>query len=281
VVLGLLALSCAIVWWFAAPKEPSYRSKSFYYWMKRAPSEEASIAFRSMGEKAVPFLVKELQWKPSAMIQRLQRRFPNFPLTMNYAEGATDPRSGAAYALGEIGSSARAALSNLHAISVVSDLPSSWYVNVAAKAAIIKIKGESLDPYIEELKDTSDCLKWYPKALLVGQFGTNAVAAVPLLLASLDPTNHEVIHGHALVALGEIHSRPDACVPAIAVFLKSPSVSSRQKAVCALTAFGRDAKSAVPQLISTLSDLDPWTRSTAADALKKIDPAAAQQNGVK
>jgi len=232
-----------------------------------------------MGPEAVPYLVKELHWQPSPMMQSLHRRFPNFPLTLAYVQGATDPRGGAAYALGEIGPPAISAISNLQALSVVADLPSCWYVNMAAKAALIKIKREPLAPYIEEIRDTSDCLRWYPKALLLGQFGTNAAAAVPVLLAALNPTNNDIIHGHALIALGEIHSESGTCVPAIAAFLTSPSVSSRQKAITALAAFGSNAKPAVKEITTCLSDSDPWVRHVAKLTLKRVAGAAAVPAG--
>jgi HEAT repeat protein len=233
-----------------------------------------------MGEKAVPLLIRKLEWQPSRLMQRLHQRFPNWNRGIAYIQGASDPRSGAAFALGEIGPAARPALPALEALTATSDLPSSWYVNMAAKAAAIKIKGEPLAPHIEELKDTSDCLKWYPKALLVGQFGTNAAAAVTVLLASLNPTNNGIIHGHALIALGQIRSQPEACVPAIASFLNSPDISSRQKAMSALLQFGSAASSAVPQIRQSLTDTDPWTRYMATNTLKRVDPEAAKRAGI-
>ncbi len=234
-----------------------------------------------MGAAVIPCLNKALEWKPSPLMLNLYQRFPRFPLAVRYVQGGSDPRAGAAFGLGEIGPDAHVAISNLQNLEAARDLGSSWYPNLAARAALIKIRGEPLSPYIEELRDTSDCLKWYPKAMMLGQFGTNGVAAVPVLLAALNPTNNDIIHGHALIALGQIRCRPDLCVPAITPFLRSPSVSSQQKAMHALLAFGPDAKPAVNEIIVSLSDPDPWTRHMAEITLKRVDPVAAHQAKVK
>ena len=281
IALALLAVASALVWWLARPKEPNYQGKSFRYWIKAGTSDEASVAFRSMGEKVIPYLVKELEWKPSPMVQSLHRRFPNFPLTLAYVQGSTDPRSGAAYALGEIGPPARSAISNLQALSVVSDLPSSWYVNLAAKGALIKIRQEPLTPYVEKLKDKSDITKWYQNALMIGEFGTNASPAVPLLVEAMGGTNHPVIQAHAAIALGMIHSRPELCILPLANMLKSSDVALRQKAIFALPQFGSAARPAWDDIVTCLQDSDPWTRYSARAALKKIDPEAARKAGVK
>ncbi len=157
---------------------------------------------------------------------------------------------------------------------------------MCARAALIKIRQESLDPYIEKLKDTSingfsSIEKWYQNALMIGEFGTNAVAAIPNLISALGPTNNPVIQAHALIALGEIHSRPEASVPAIIPFLKSPDVALRQKAVFALSEFRAAAKPAWGDLAQCLDDPDLWTRHIAANALKAIDPAGAAKARAK
>ena len=220
------------------------------------------------------------------MMQRLHRQFPKFVPFILYAQGNSDPRGHAAHCLGELGSLAKKAITDLQAASVTADLGSSWYPRMCARAALIKIKGESLEPYIEKLKDTSNgssssLTDWYENALMLGEFGTNAAAAVPNLISALAPTNHPVIQAHALIALGEIHSCPEASVPAIIPFLKSPDIALRQKAVGALAEFRDAAKPAWAGLTQCLADPDPWTRSAAARTLSAIDPSGAIKATVK
>jgi HEAT repeat protein len=173
------------------------------------------------------------------------------------------------------------AVPQLLTLSSNFDLPSSWYERGCALAALIKIRQESLKPYIEKLKDTSDSIVWYQNALMIGEFGADAASAIPHLISALGRTNDAVIQAHAIVALGMIHSRPGACVPAIAPFLHSPDVALRQKAVFALPQFRGGAKPVWADLIASLQDPDPWTRRRAQDALRQIDPEAAAKAGVK
>lgn len=279
-VMGLAA------WWVLRSDEPSYKGKSLSYWIdpwNRGGHEteaERYAALAAMRDTAIPYLTKQLHWKPSSIMQKLYKQFPDFPPFVSYIQGGSDPRGAAAHALGEFGPFATNAVPDLAFASTNHDLGSSWYQQMCARAALIKIKRESLDPYIEKLKDTSingfaSLEQWYQNALMIGEFGTNAAAAVPNLISALGPTNNPVIQAHALIALGEIHSRPETSVPAIVPFLKSSDVALRQKAVFALTGFRDAAKSAKGDLTQCLDDPDPWTRISAANALKAIDSTGA------
>jgi HEAT repeat protein len=141
------------------------------------------------------------------------------------------------------------------------------------------MRHEPLGPYMERLKDKRDCNAWYQNAMLVADFGTNASAAVPLLLESLQDTN-QVIQAHALIALGMIRTDPQACVPAVLPFMSHPSVALRQKAIFTLLCFKTDAQSASNQIVGALSDTDPWMRSQALEAIKDVLPPPAQRNAL-
>jgi HEAT repeat protein len=116
--------------------------------------------------------------------------------------------------------------------------------------------------------------------MLVGDFGTDAEPAIPLLIAALG-TGDDIIIGHAAIALGEIHQRPEVCVPALMPLLSSPSISTRQKPLVVLGAFGLAATSAVPAITACLTDTDPWVRMQAGKILKEMAPEAARKAGMK
>jgi HEAT repeat protein len=292
-LLTLLAVGVVVAGWeMLRPREPSYNGKPLSYWIDPSArgghetAAERSAALAAMSGTAVPYLVQRLRWKPSPIVQRLYKQFPRFVPLMIYEQGNLDPRGAAAHALGELGPLASNAIPDLTAASTTFDLNSSWYPRMCARAALIKIRQESLAPYIEKLKDTSykgisSLMDWYENALMIGEFGTNGAAAVPNLILALGPTNNGVIQAHAIITLGEIHSVPEACVPAIIPFLRSPDIALRQKAVGALPQFGDAAKPAWADLTQCLNDTDPWTRIAAANALKRIDPISAAQAGVK
>lgn len=181
-----------------------------------------------------------------------------------------------ATALGRMGPAAQQAIPILTVVTA----DSIWYARNAAKAALVKIRGESIIPLIDRLEDTSDPIKWYEAAMLVGDFGTNAEPAIPLLISALGNAN-DLIIGHAAVALGEIHRQPEVCVPALIPLLSSPSVSTRQKSLIALSEFGATATSAVPAIRRCFRDSDPWVRMRAPTILKEIDSEAAAKAGEK
>jgi hypothetical protein len=286
----LLVAGLGLVGWLTlGAHEPSYKGKSLTYWIDPSASgghesaTERASALAAMREQAMPYLVERLRWQPSPTIQKLNRQFPNFPLFVAYQQGRWDPRGQAAHDLGEFGPAASNAVPDLTAASTIRDLSSSWYKDVCTKAALIKIRQESLAPYIEKLTNTSvnNIENWYQNALMIGEFGTNAAAAVPNLILALGTTNHQVIQAHALFALGKIRSRPEVSVPAIIPFLRSPDVALRQKAVFALGEFRDAAKPAWAGLTQSLDDPDPWIRHAAAAALESIDPVAAAKARVK
>src|SRR5438105_1585025 len=111
-------------------------------------------------------------------------------------------RAVAIHALGEMGPAARSAIPQLAAIT--NDLE--------AEFALLRIKGESLVPFIEQLTNISHPGKWHQRASLISGLATNAELAVPLFIKSLSGTNG-VIQLAGIEALGKIHSRPEVCLP--------------------------------------------------------------------
>ena len=271
---GLVAgLILAVIGWGLIPTSGSkYQGKSATYWFSRFDSEvseqsaAAITAFRAMGSNAVPMLVAELEATPSPMnatISSLLNRVRRYP--QDYDQQFNWRRDRAAQLLFEMGEHARPALPSLEKAAT----DPMWYIRISAKAALIKLRNESLAPYVEQLKDKSDPIKWYPNAMLLGKFGTNAQAAVPLLLESLQSSD-QIIQAHALIALGMIKSEPKLCVPAIIPFLTDVNVSLRQKSYYAILSFAEDAGGATEAIIIGLHDSDPWTKRQAIIAVAKI-----------
>lgn len=265
-------------WWLIPTNGPKYQGKSARYWFSSFDSElseqssTAITAFRAMGSNAVPMLVAELEATPSPMsakISSLLNRIRQHP--QDYDQQFNWRRDRAAQLLFEMGENARPALPALEKAAT----DPMWYIQTSATAALIRLRNEPLAPYVERLKDLSDPIKWYPNAMLLGKFGTNAHAAVPLLLESLQCSD-QIIQAHALIALGMIKSEPKLCVPAIIPFLTDANVSLRQKSYYAILAFAEDAGGASESIITGLHDSDPWTRGQAIIAVAKILSPADQ-----
>jgi HEAT repeat protein len=168
------------------------------------------------------------------------------------------------FALGEMGSRARSAVPQLETMTN----------DVAARLALIKIRQQPRQPFLEQLKDMSDPETWRQTAWLVGSLGTNAEPAIPLLLDVVAQSNLN-FRATALGVLGDIHRQPDLCVPVIIPFLRSTNMNVRRMALYSIREFGAAAKPAVPDILRCLNDPDSWIQQQSTNALMMIDPAAA------
>jgi len=175
-------------------------------------------------------------------------------------------RSTAAAALGEMGT---AALPAIPYLSALTNVP-------AAELALIKLKGDSVLPFIARLKDTSNPTQWTRTAHAIATLGADADPAVPLLLSGLHSTNQTMVQ-QALYAVARLQRRPDLCVPALAAMLECPDPNVRYQSLLALGAFGAEAKPAVPQILRLIqhSTQWQWVQWEATNALTAIDPEAA------
>jgi HEAT repeat protein len=178
---------------------------------------------------------------------------------------------GIALALAEMGPAAQAAIPTLNSLTNVFGV-----IGPATRAAIIKIRGDSIQPYLEVLKDTSKVTDWLGAATTMMFLGTNADSAVPVLVAALPQTNIQMSH-IAFLSLSRIRTQPDLCIPAIIPFLQSTNVMARSDAIEAIRAFGVTSnRLGVAEIAKCLNDPDPVVEKRAERALKQIDPAAAK-----
>jgi hypothetical protein len=109
-------------------------------------------------------------------------------------------------------------------------------------------------------------------------FGPFAKTAVPSLIQALKGPAIE-LHGAAIVALGRIHSNPDAVVPLLIPFLTNDDYN--EEVAIALGNYGGEASEAFPKIVPLLHAGDGHTRRAARAALKKIDPKAAAKFSVE
>jgi HEAT repeat protein len=180
------------------------------------------------------------------------------------------------FALGEMGPAASSAIPQLTA-ALADPTPE---VAIAAEWALLRVKGQSLSSFFARLQDTSNPTNWLAASWLIGSQGTNSTPAVPLLLSALESRNRQ-IQARAIGTLGQIHARPEVCVPALIPFLQASNVTLRQSSMWAIRHFGAAARPAIPAILASLNDKDAWVQVQATNALRKIAPEAAAQAGVK
>jgi hypothetical protein len=182
--------------------------------------------------------------------------------------------------LGEIGPAAGAAIPSL-----VNE------TNLEAIVALVQIRGGSFEPFFQRLRDTSNPDEWKKVASQLSRLGPKAEPAVPMLLSALAYTNDTVtntyvqikhpIQNEAICLLGQIHRRPDLCLPALTPLLHSLDDNTRGPALSALGAFRTDARSASVEVVRLLKDRVDWIRFDATNVLRAIDPEAAARAGIK
>jgi len=323
ILVLMIAVVGGLLFCILRPCEPSYQGKSLSGWIRGLeyenvnPTDEQRAALRAMGEPAVTRLISILQSRDSV----IKRKF------VAYAQHHADihnrfiaPRhvipedvyhSEAATALGEIGPAAQAAIPALTTASTNN----YFLVAARAKAALIKIRQESITSLLVLLEDTKST-NWNRAARTVKYLGTNGEAAVPLLINALQSTN-DGVRQTAVMGLAGIASRPELAIPALIDCLQDKSPYIRRGAVDALCQFKSAKQQIVPLFLSRLDDADNnvWLgaafgleglldedekrteyvpalikcldnpaeiiRINAATFLKRNDPKAAAKAGVK
>jgi HEAT repeat protein len=272
----LLAGIAVVIFLVQRNSEPSYQGKRLTQWIAGLeyenlnPRPDQQAALRAMGEPAVSGLIDLLEKHDST----LKRRFVQYASRhANIHNRFIAPRhvvpekiyhEQAATALGEIGPSARAAVPVLLAASTNADR----LIAARARAALVKIRQESVAPFVEQATDTR-VTNWYDTVLILKYLGTNAESAVPLLTEFLASTN-AMIRDSAAEALGGIVYHPEICVPALLICLKDSDADVRRTAVDALCKFKNEKAQIVAGLLPLMQDKDLNTWLGASFGLEEM-----------
>ncbi|MEO7299127.1 MAG: HEAT repeat domain-containing protein [Verrucomicrobiota bacterium] len=234
------------------------------------PTEEQRAALLAMGEPAIKKLISLLEERDFALKRNfvaysrhhadIHKRFiaPRYvvPESVYHAQAAT--------ALGEIGPTASRAIPALATVATNKDV----LLSLRAKAALMKIRQESVAPLLVMLQETN-YTNWGSAAYLAKYLGTNAEPAVPSLVKSLQSTN-ENVRELAADALGGIAKNPDIVVPALLDCLDDQDAGVRRNAIDSLCKFKSAKEQIVPKLLQCLSDTDNNAWLGAAIGLDKI-----------
>ena len=213
--------------------------------------EEIDPQWRERPEvkQVIPDLVKSLH---TVRLEKIDPQWQERPevkqvildLVKDMHDSNTGVRSGAAIALGRIGTEARQAIPVL----------------------------------IKALNDSNSDVRQRAAGAL-GSIGPEAKQAIPVLIKDLNDSNSDV-RQHAAGALGRIGPEAKQAIPdLIQVFSDSRDIITRLYAAYALGNIGPEARQAVPVLIEFLNDTD--VREHAVEALEKIDPRWQEKTEAK
>jgi hypothetical protein len=274
----LLVVAVLLVYPMFSRPEPVYLGHPISYWIEpwhhhaSEPPEREAAAFAEMDERAVRWLARQLRWKPS----KLKEGFANFINRFGDITSGRDydggRRDAAVRALTRLGPRAKAAIPELEALSQTNVELHRDDLRAAATAALVHIRGESLQPFIDHLPTASGD-EWARLATILGLQETNAADAAPVLVAGLMQTNRLVWVEPTVIALGNIHSHAELSVPALMQQLGKTNLVAEYYVFSALANFGPEASSVWPALAARVpATTNYYDRHVLLRALKMIDP---------
>ncbi len=252
VVFAGIALACFLGWKMFIPRQPSYHGKSLSYenrilgkaTFNSTEQQEADKALREIGTNALPYLLKLAGRKDSALKQRMlsiYRRQTWLKLPIHDAQ----------------------------------------FYRVEATcgfAALREIAKPAVHALIRMLKDEDFQVRGIA-ANDLAMIGPEAEEAIPALFTLFDQQNRGTPLLEAMMALGQIHRRPEIVLPQLLEFLTGDRKDWNYQSP-ALDSIGRyqsEAKSLTPVILTFLEDTNASTKSSAESALIMIDPQLAQK----
>jgi HEAT repeat protein len=262
IVVGLtLLVGITLIFWYKS--ELRYEGKTATEWTIEASAnyprrnQAAVQALRQMGEPAVLHLAWMAETRDSALKSKVLSLSERFPLIGEVMSSSHWYRYYAARALGDIGPPARSAAPALEAMTQDSEL----HLRHAASAALIRIREEPLQPYIDALRDVASTNSSDPFGVLM-ELGPAAKLAVPVVFEQLQSTNYR-IRMRAVVLLGYVGVESEECVALLAAMLDDADEMVVHSAIGSLAHFGPLAKPVTPRIRLFLQHAESHLRTSA------------------
>ena len=283
-LIGLAALAaCALAAMLIRGRSPNqflYQGKSVRIWAAQLFSPtprscaEAEAAFKAMGPRAVPDLIRMLQAKDSFFRKTawsLPRAVPQ-SLRRFVARNVSMPDAGflhlsAAHALAVVGPDAHAAVPALAQALRASETGLRWEV----ANALGRIGEPSVRELINALADKDPELRQIAARALAAA-GPSATNAIPALMQRLKDAD-ENVRNAAAYAFSQIGS---PAIPALLRMIEREHGLTRQIAARALIPLSPPRRLAAPALLQMLQDDDLASRRQAIEtlgAIRAADPA--------
>lgn len=241
---------------------------------------EAKAALSAIGTNSVPYLmnlISNVDAKPPSALNSTEQE--------DFRTRMWQQAQSAATVFSVLGTNANPYIPELKALAVD---PSNGDICVVAESALVQMGPDgfaaALDVIAKPILRQRGVLMqstglfehmlppWPPHFYQDPNFRINAIRAAPILLKCLGD-NDVTIRNSAFSMLS--YSDPSVMVPALTNFLAgSPPPAIRRQATEALAKHGRDARIAVPFLLSRYSNSDPDIRIEASNALVQIAPNA-------
>jgi hypothetical protein len=271
---GILAL--ATLWQFGRDREPSYRGRTLSEWAELAgpaslwkDSDEEVQAVRAIGTNALPTILKWISYQPSPSRKKMAALMEHLPsgLTSDSVSFAEE-RAGCAVTVFHIlGPQARVAIPELSRLALTA--PDEIRAS-RCMIALTHLGPEALPSALALITNGPPHTRYWAMLTLY-EFGTNAAAAVPVLVECLNnPDNY--IAGAAADTLAGFGSLRSVVVRSLTNAMPSLSNSARVRTVEIILRIKAPASETVPALHRLLSDPKLEVRDEATSALLQIAP---------
>ncbi len=247
--LALIALVAAVAagaWFVRSRSEPVCRGQPISHWIERErvnsdADEEALAAFSEMDDRAVRWLIDEVEWRPSGPMIWLQQAAWNWrirvPMKVHH-------RAEAAIGLGRLGPRAAVAIPALERAVALAGSDGDLNLPIFARGALFRIRNEPIQTLIDELEGSIDDAQWANTVSVLVNLNKAASPAVSFIAEGLNRTKSEYRHSVAVMAMEVIPSRTEDCVPQLVEFMEHAELGLGQRAKAVLRKFGPAAAAA-------------------------------------
>jgi hypothetical protein len=291
----IFAVIAAFIFW-PGEREPEYQGKTLSEWLaingksniSAAEADKAVRAIQTIGTNALPWLLRWVDYEPSATrtkMDSLADKLPGWMRQTRLVRRFVIDRGifNAEYARGGFGLLGEQAKPAIPAL--VQKLRQSGLFGRSQRLAdsLSSLGKGALPPMLELLAD-KDIQANTRLAIVVAlqgmvSLGPELRPAIPVLTQCLEETN-EALVWESSRTLGVFALLPNLSVPALAKAVGSPHAPVRQSALRALSSFGQKALPGLPAVVRALDDSDRHVRVAATNAVVIIAPDMIESDGV-
>jgi hypothetical protein len=277
-ILYSVILALALLWQFGRDREPSYQGRTLSDWVEMVgpssrwkDSDEEVRAVRAIGTNCLPTILRWIRYQPSKLGKKMAAVMERLPVgaepsSVSIAEERADCAVTVFHILGPRAHAAIPELSRL-ALTAPDEIRASRCMN-----ALTHLGPEAL-PAALALVTNGPSHTRYWAMLTLYDFGTNAAAAVSILVQCLDDSDRYIANGaeDTLAGFGSLRT---LVVQSLTDAMPSLSASARVRAVKIIVRSKAPASDAMPALQRLLIDPKFEVRNEATNALLKIAPEA-------
>lgn len=292
-VIGIIAVSAALLFRPSLPPQPYYQGRSLDSWLDEWATNQLGSDFSkytkvvaAIGTNAIPFVLRRLERDDSFLKNKYREVWPKLPGFVRELFPRRNPNpfydfftaQMAAYAFQSCGSNAVPLL-----VPRLKDRNPA--VREACMAGLMRSSMSTtqiISTFVPFLDDTDPMVRGNAVGM-IGQIGPAASNAIPALIRNLQSNEtgrHKFVsetvfvRGSAARALGQMGPLAASAVPALTNLLASTELYTRTSAATALWEITSNANLSLPVLISAFPAYDRYNKPGLIETFGQMGPLA-------